>query len=555
MRGKLRRFLTAASALCGIALLGASAVPAAAVTAQTRPCPSYGCDGADPKAVTSWASAPKILDQFTLSSGASLKLYQGKPSWDSYETYAWAEVTLPAKPGVKAWLFDMVSNDFSEEPALINHPSAFRTLSGTTAMFDDGELVRACINDGVQQGCTGGYGVATTSQSREITPVAPCQDHCEQVDPDTVTAWKSGPVRDPAKKVQLASGASAQMVNGTAAYGTPYSWAEADLPTGSRMWLEQYWGMGRWGNIYVPFGGDKGRRTTSGHTDAYYPFTEVRACVTDGTETHCTKDDGTAGVVPTQAPCAQVPCEGADPSTTTWVENNGPRQVASVSAYQGGKVTIYEGRPAWDPEHEYRWAEAELPPNSTKARAWLEYQDEVGAEERMVFTPLTQPGASRTTTGHTGMFVQNPVGSRKIRACFDDGKEWGCEGGFRPSYQQGPDAPCAEPCTGLDPAAVTYFWRGPTEGQRVSLTGGGSVALMTGEPRWSRTGVYAWADGTLPATAGARIWIEDKGADGVYRTIAQRTTSGATGMTGTPSPAVRACVTNGTSTVCTKPGV
>ncbi|MFJ9827820.1 hypothetical protein ACIRSU_26165 [Streptomyces sp. NPDC101160] len=556
MRGKLRRFLTAASALFGIALLGAATVPAAAVTAQTRPCPSKGCDGADPKAVTSWASAPKVIDQFTLSSGASLKLYQGKPSWDSSETYAWAEVTLPAKPGVKAWLSDMIEpNDWTLEPDLIKHPSAFRTVSGTTAMFDDGEFVRACVNDGVQQGCTGGYG-AGVNPAREVAPVVPCQDHCDEVDPDTVTSWSYGPTRDAAKRVQLAGGAWVQIVTGQAYYGTQYSWADTGLPTaGSRMWLEQYEGAGRWGNIWVSIGGDNGRRTTSGHTHAFVSLGELRACVTDGSETRCTKDDGTAAVVPTQAPCAQLPCEGVDASTVTWLENHEPRQVAAVSAYQGGKVTVYEGTPAWDPEHEYRWAEAELPPNSTKARAWLEYQDRVGAEKRLVLTPLARPEASRTTSGRTGMFVANWAGNRRIRACFDDGKEWGCDGGFPPGNIQRPDAPCAEPCTGLDPTTITdWWWSGPTEGQRVTLSGGGSVALKTGDPRWSRTGVYAWADGTVPATAGARIWIEDKGADGVYRTIAERTTSGATGMAGVPSPAVRACVTNGTSTVCTKPG-
>ncbi|MEU8543534.1 hypothetical protein AB0C52_26695 [Streptomyces sp. NPDC048717] len=515
--------------------------------------------------MTSWGTAPAVLDQFTLAGGASLKLYRGKPGWAASDTYAWAEVVLPAKPGVKAWLFDMVDNGMSVEPALIEHPAAFRTVSGTTAMFDKGDFVRACIDDGVQQGCTGGYGVATTSNSRVIAPVPPCGDHCREVDPDIITAWSTGPVRDPAKKVQLASGAWVQIVTGQGAYGMypygsypyRYTWAETGLPTpGSRMWLEQYRGMGRWGNVWGPFGGDGGRRTGSGRTSAFATAAEVRACVTDGTETHCTSEDGTAGVLPTQAPCVEVPCEGVDPSTVgAWLEGHEPDQVAVVSAYQGGKVTVYAGRPAWDPEHEYRWAEAELPPNSTKARAWLEYQDQSGTEERNTFTPLGHPAASRATTGHTGMFVQNGDSRRRIRACFDDGRQWGCEGGFRPSYLQGPDGPCAEPCTGLDPATITTWLHDPTEGQRVTLSGGASVALKTGDPRWSRTGVYAWADGTVPATAGARIWIEDKGADGVYRTIAERTTSGATGMAGVPSPAVRACVTDGTKTVCTAPGV
>ncbi|MFI2791487.1 hypothetical protein ACH5A0_37645, partial [Kitasatospora sp. NPDC018614] len=323
-------------ALTGLIAAGpAQAAPAAAAPA---PCAQPPCEGADPAAVTSWAAAPRVVNQTTLPSGARVKLMAGKPSWDSATEYAWVDGQLNGAKG-QVWLAYNY-NIFDAAYAWRNsdHPRAHRSTSGTTGMFVKstrltGEYAGGCISDGVKQACVGGVRDAAV----KLNTVSPCDPVCNVIDPATqdLSTWAFVD-RPDYDKVTLPSGAWVQQVSGQPQWDRSprFNWAEAgNLPTGAKVWLEEWQGSGRWGEVYTRIDDPRAQLTGDGSTQAF-GLSNMRACVSDGTDTQCTNDPDTETTEPPKAPCASLPCEGIDPATVTdWMPRS-PYQIEDANIYQ-----------------------------------------------------------------------------------------------------------------------------------------------------------------------------------------------------------------------------
>ncbi|MEU7059279.1 hypothetical protein [Streptomyces sp. NPDC046197] len=533
------------------ALTGLSAAgPAQA--AGTPPCTALPCDGADPSAVTSWASAPRVVNQTTLPSGAQVKLMAGKPSWDSGTEYAWVEGKFGSSPG-KFWMsyhYNVFESAFAYRVA--EHPRAYRSTAGTTGMFvkaphNAGEFAAGCLSDGIKTACVGG----TSEKVTRVDDVSPCDPVCKVVDPAAQDLSKWAYVSRPDyRKVTLPSGAWVQQVTAQPRWdrSPQFNWAEAgNLSAGGKVWLEQWQGAGRWGDVYTRITDPRATRTTDGSTLGF-AVSNVRACVTDGTNTRCTQEGDTTE--PTQAPCATLPCKGVDPATVTeWMPNGGPLVIEDANIYQGGRLQIYQGRPAWDPTHVYYWGKAELPPRAGVSAQLMTHEAE-GPDSRPQ-RPVPIPGTALTASGTTPMVGFDPLapGDTRIAGLVNDAKTWAfaTQQGDN-TYQtdiEGTPAPCAaQPCTGLTPASVTAWRVGPAVWKTAKLASGAQVSLYGGLPKWSVSDFYAWAE----TTGGATVWLEDKAPGGEYRKVADGRV-----LAATTGESVRACITDGTQTVCTTP--
>lgn len=539
--------LTLASACAGVVVAG----PAQAA-APAPPCAELPCAGADASAVTSWASAPRVVNQYTLPSGAKIKLMAGKPAWDSATEYTWVDGQLGSVKG-KIWgVYEYNVYESAYAYRNIDHPRSHRSTSGTTAMFVktrrmDGEDAAGCISDATTKACVGG----SIETVQKISQVSPCDPYCKIIDLATQdpAGWRFVD-RPTYRKMTLPSGAWVQQATGYAKWPAPnYNWAEGGhLPAGGRIWLEEWQGEGRWGAVYTPLSHPNASRTTDGSTHAF-AMNSVRACVTDGKDTQCTGNDG--DVAPTaQAPCETLPCEGIDPSTVTeWLPSGEPRVIEDANIYQGGRLKIYKGRPTWDPEHTYYWGEAELPPRAGVS-AQLMTHEAKGLDGR-VQRPVPVPGTQVTASGKTKMFAVHPLapGDKQIAGFVNDGKTWAFAtqqgDNMYQSDREGPAAaPCAtQPCVGVTPASVTDWQVDTAAWKSAKLKSGAEVSLRGGRPAWSLTDFYAWAE----TTGSAKVWLEDKApGDAEYRKIAEAGLLGAT-----TGELVRACVSDGTETACT----
>ncbi|QNE73778.1 hypothetical protein F0344_03410 [Streptomyces finlayi] len=539
----------------------ASAAPASpgsgARAVQAAPCPTLPCQGSDPGSVTAWhtGGAPKVLKEAVLASGSRLRLYTGKPAWDTSGTiYSWAEVTLTGTSQGRGWLRteDNLGDGINIRTTL-EHPRSYRVTSGTTGMFLH-DTTRfgvvyangACVTDGKETGCVN----ATYSS---VVPNGPCTGWCSEADPDAIAASDWAYVdRSDLDRVTLPSGASVQKVDGRLKQGSYLGWAEGQLTSaGGRFWLEAWQGAGRWGDVYTEFTPEGASRTTSGSTRAYSWLPELRACVSDSSGTACTRDPDATTTAPTQAPCATLPCEGVDSSTVTeWMPNYGPDLVEDANIYQGGRLRIWQGRPAWDPHHMYYWGEAELPTGSTGVFATLMTHSKSGADSRAQ-RPVPVPGTRLTTTGRTKMIALDPLTDKKIAGLVVDGRNWAFatqqDDNMSLSDKEGTMGPCApgEICEGVAPSTVTQWASVATDWSTAALPGGQRVTLSGGRPAWSVSDYYAWAHTTATGTT---VWLEDRAPGGAYTKVADGKV-----MKATSGQSVRACISDGTTTACTKP--
>ncbi|WP_371612030.1 hypothetical protein [Streptomyces clavifer] len=560
-RGLWRRLRKRVVPLAVLAL-GATLLTTPAAAAVTRavgpaPCPQLPCQGSDPGAVTAWQSggAPKLVKEAVLASGTRIKLYTGRPAWDTAGwVYSWAEVQLSGVGADKGrgWLKteENLGDGINIESAL-EHPRSYRDSSGTTGMYVY-DTTRygvvhangACVTDGRETGCVN----ATTS---EVESVGPCAGWCSDADPEAipVSDW-SYVERSPYDRVQLPSGASVQKADGRLKQGSYLGWAEGELPAGGRFWLEAWQGAGRWGEVYTEFTPEGASRTESGSTRAYSWLPELRACVSDSTGTACTRDPDAATTAPTEAPCAVLPCRDVDPaSVTEWMPNYEPRQVEDADIYQGGRLKIYEGRPAWDPYHLYYWGEAELPPGRAGVSATLMTHTATGVDSRAQ-RPVPLPGTRLTASGTTRMTPLDPLSDGKIAGLVVDGRNWAFAthqgNNMYMTAEEGPVGPCApgEACEGVKPASVTKWTSVATDWATAVLPGGAAVTLSGSRPDWSVSDYYAWAHSTAQ---GATVWLEDRKPDGSYEKVA-----GDAEMRATSGRYVRACISQGSATACTK---
>ncbi|NUT26255.1 MAG: hypothetical protein HOV84_10100 [Streptomyces sp.] len=486
-----------------------------------------------------------------LASGARIRFYTGKPAWDpAQQVYSWAEATLPGKGRV--WLrTEQNEGDGINIITPLAHPRSYRDTSGTTGMFLH-ETSRygvvyangACVTDGTQTACV-------TASYSEVKPAGPCEGWCSDADPTAIAKddW-SYVSRPDYRRVQLPSGAWVQHAEGRLKQGSYLNWAEGALPGGGRIWLESWQGTGRWGEVWTEFTPTGASRTTSGSTRAYSWLPTLRACVRDSSGTACTSDADAATTAPTQAPCAKLPCEGIDPaSVTEWMPNYDPSLLEDANIYLGGRLKIYEGRPAWDPYHLYYWGEAELPPGATGVSATLMTHAAGGSDSREK-RPEAIPGARLTASGKTKMFALDPLSAKKIAGLVVDGKNWSFAtrqgNNMSQTDVEGPVGPCApgSACDGILPGSVTKWSSPATDWATAALPSGKKVTLRGGKPNWSVTDYYAWAHSTA---TDAPVWLEDRQPDGTYSKVAT------TEMKATTGQQVRACISEGTTTVCTKP--
>ncbi|MEV3929454.1 hypothetical protein [Streptomyces sp. NPDC049944] len=550
-----------AAAAVGAALLTAPTVQAAPAAAQAAPCPQLPCEGADPGQVTAWQSggAPKVLKQTTLASGTTIIQYTGKPSWDASggRTYTWAEVRFGT--GVqngRLWL--RTEDNWGDGINIITtlqHPRSYRATTGTTGMFLYSTSVpqgtyanSACVTDGRERGCLGQY-------AAEVVPLGPCEGWCAEVaDPVAVpqSDW-SYVERSEYDRAELPSGASVQQVAGRLKQGSYLGWAEGELPSGGRFWLEAWQGEGRWGQVYSALPRDGASRTATGSTRAFSWLPELRACVSDATGTECTRDEGSMATTPPEAPCSTLPCTGIDPaSVTEWMPNYEGDVVEDANIYLGGRLKIYQGRPAWDPYHMYYWGEAELPPGRNDVSATLMKHSSSGADSRTA-RPVPLPGGRLTASGTTKMVALDPLSGDEIAGLVVDGEKWAFAtrqgNNIDKTSVQGPIGPCApgQACEGVSPSAVTTWSSKATEWAAATLPGGARVTLSGGRPDWSVTDHYAWAHSD---TAGVTVWLEDKQSGGTYAKVAD-----ADKLKATEGRFVRACLSDGTTTECTQPMV
>ncbi|MFF1764870.1 hypothetical protein [Streptomyces sp. NPDC058249] len=551
----LLALLPGLTGLTGPTTITAARAAAPARAAAAAPCPALPCEGADPSAVDSWAAAPRLVRQSTLPSGARVKLMAGRPSWDSGTEYSWVEGQFTAGKG-RTWLvYEYNVFDAAYAYRTPEHPRSYRTTPGTTGMFvksprNAGEDAAGCVSDGADTACVGGVNEETV----KTAAAEPCDPVCKIVDPATqdLTTWDYVS-RPDYRKVTLPSGAWVQQVTGRPKWDRSphFEWAEAGkLPAGGKVWLEEWQGAGRWGEVYTRVTDPKSARTTDGSTHAF-ALNNVRACVTDGTDTKCTQDGDTTE--PPKAPCDTLPCAGVDPATVTeWTPNGEPTVVEDANVYQGGRLTIYEGRPAWDPAHDYYWGTAELPPRAGVSAQLMTHENK-GPDFRAQ-RPVPIPGASLTASGTTKMYALNPLapGNTQIAGLVHDGKTWAFATHQGDNMYQtdveGPPAPCAaQPCTGVPAASVTAWRAGSSAWQTARLTSGAQVSLHGGRPTWSVSDFYAWAQLTQ-ASGTATAWLEDRTPDGPYRRVADAGT-----LSATSGEYVRACVSDGTETACTTP--
>ncbi|MEU0132712.1 hypothetical protein ABZ172_01535 [Streptomyces sp. NPDC006296] len=549
------------------AVLAAAAVSAALLTAPTAqaaraaepaPCPQLPCEGADPGKVTAWQSggAPKVFKETTLASGTRIVQYTGKPAWDtsSGRTYTWAEVHFGS--GVengRLWL-RAVDNwgDGINIITPVDHPRAYRGTDGTTGMFLYSTSVprgtyanSACVSDGTERGCL-------TEYSAEVVPWGPCEGWCAEADPKAIPAsdW-SYVERSDYHRVELPSGASVQQASGRLKQGGYLGWAEGVLPAGGRYWLEAWQGSGRWGEVYSELPRDGASRTATGSTRAFSWLPELRACVSDSTGTECTTDGEDMATPPAQAPCATLPCTGIDPaSVTEWMPLYDPEVVEDADIYQGGRLKIYKGRPAWDPYHFYYWGEAELPPGRDGVSATLMKHASGGPDSRTA-RPEPLPGGRLTASGKTKMIALDPLSGDQIAGLVADGKKWAFAthqgNNIYQTSVQGPIGPCApgEACEGVTPDKVTTWSSKATDWDTAELPNGARVTLSGGRPDWSVSDDYAWAHS---ASSGVTVWLEDKQPGGTYAKVAD-----AGVLKATDGRRVRACLSDGTTTRCTTP--
>lgn len=553
-----RGAVLAVAAVSAALLTAPTAQAAPAARAAVAPCPVLPCEGADPGQVTGWQSggAPKVLKQTTLASGTTIIQYTGKPAWDSAgRTYTWAEARFGS--GVtkgRLWLRATENvGDGMNITTTVEHPRSSRDTSGTTGMFvysntaPQGTYANgACATDGAERGCLDQY-------AAEVVPVGPCEGWCGEVsDPGAVPAsdW-SYVERSPYDRVELPSGASVQQVAGRLKQGSYLGWAEGELPSGGRFWLEAWQGQGRWGQVYSEFTRTGASRTSTGSTRAFSWLPELRACVSDMTGTRCTRDNDDMATAPAEAPCDTLPCTGIDPaSVTEWMPNYDGDVVEDADIYLGGRLRIHEGRPAWDPYHLYYWAEAELPPGRPAVSATLMTQAASGHDNRPA-RPVPLAGGRLTASGTTTMFALDPLSADKIAGLVVDGKKWAFAtrqgANLYQTSVQGPVGSCApgQACEGISPGAVTTWSSKATEWAAATLPSGARVTLSGGRPDWSVTDHYAWAHSD---TAGVTVWLEDKESGGTYAKVAD-----ADRLKATEGRFVRACLSDGTTTECTRP--
>ncbi|MEU0148763.1 hypothetical protein ABZ119_22765 [Streptomyces sp. NPDC006288] len=494
------------------------------------------------------------MKEATLASGTRITLYTGKPAWDTSRTYAWAQVRLGT--GVtkgRAWL--RAEEDWGDginTTKTLEHPRSYRDTTGTTGMFQYSTTAprsaytnSACVADGAERGCVDSYGA-------EVVPIGSCEGWCSEADPGAIPAsdW-SYVERSEYDRVELPSGAFVQKADGRLKQGTYLGWAEGGLPAGGRMWLEAWQGQGRWGQVYTEFTPEGASRTTTGSTRAYSWLPELRACVSDSTGTKCTRDNDATTTAPTQAPCAKLPCTGIDPaSVTEWMPNYGPRVVEDAKVYLGGRFTIYQGRPAWDPHHLYYWGEAELPPGREDVSATLMRHASGGADFR-TSRPEPLAGARLTASGKTKMVALDPLSGAEIAGLVVDGKKWAFAtqqgNNIYQESTEGPIGPCApgEACEGVASGSVTAWASVATDWATVALPSGARVTLAGSRPQWSVTDYYAWA---RTDAQNVTAWLEDKAPGGSYAKVADAGT-----MKATDGRSVRACLSDGTTTKCTTP--
>lgn len=545
------------------ASLTAAAVTAALLTAPTAtaaaapaPCPQLPCEGADPGQVTAWQTggAPKVLKETTLASGTRITLYTGKPAWDAGRTYAWAQVQLGSGVAeARVWLRAEENwGDGINTTTTLEHPRSYRDTTGTTGMFQYSTAIpqgaytnSACVSDGTERACVASYGA-------EVVPVGPCEGWCADADPDAIPAsdW-SYVERSTTDRVELPSGAYVQKADGRLKQGTYLGWAEGGLPAGGRFWLEAWQGQGRWGQVYTEFTPAGASRTTTGSTRAYSWLPELRACVSDATGTECTRDEDVTATAPTQAPCAKLPCTGIDPaSVTEWMPTYDPDVVEDANIYLGGRFTIYQGRPTWDPYHMYYWGQAELPPGRDDVSATLMKHASGGADSRTT-RPEPLPGARLTASGTTKMVALDPLSGEEIAGLVVDGKKWAFAthqgNNIYQTSTQGPIGPCTpgQACEGVAPGTVTTWASVATDWATATLPSGARVTLAGSRPQWSVTDYYAWA---RTDTQGVTAWLEDKRPGSSYEKVADAGT-----MKATDGRSVRACLSDGTTTRCTTP--
>ncbi|WP_406465484.1 hypothetical protein OHB07_31920 [Streptomyces sp. NBC_00111] len=548
-----------AAAAVGAALLTAPTALAAPAAAQAAPCPQLPCEGADPGQVTAWQSggAPKVLKQTTLASGTTIIQYTGKPAWDASggRTYTWAEVRFGT--GVqngRLWL--RTEDNWGDGINIITplqHPRSYRATTGTTGMFVYSTSIpqgtyanSACVTDGSERGCLNQY-------AAEVVPLGPCEGWCAEIaDPVAVrqSDW-SYVERSAYDRVELPSGASVQQVAGRLKQGSYLGWAEGELPSGGRFWLEAWQGQGRWGQVYSALPRDGASRTATGSTRAFSWLPELRACVSDATGTECTRDGDFMATTPPEAPCSTLPCTGIDPaSVTEWMPNYEGDVVEDANIYLGGRFKIYQGRPAWDPYHMYYWGEAELPPGRDDVSATLMKHASSGADSRTA-RPVPLPGGRLTASGTTKMVALDPLSGDEIAGLVVDGKKWAFAtqqgNNIDKTSVQGPVGLCApgQTCEGISPGAVTTWSSKATEWAAATLPSGARVTLSGGRPDWSVTDHYAWAHSD---TAGVTVWLEDKQSGGTYAKVAD-----ADKLKATDGRWVRACLSDGTTTKCTTP--
>lgn len=557
-RARLRWWSRCASAVAAAVTAALLTAPTAtaAPAAAAAPCPQLPCEGADPGLVTAWASggAPKVLKETTLASGTRITLYTGKPAWDTSRTYAWADVRFGA--GVTAghaWLRAEENwGDGINIKVTLQHPRSYRDTTGTTGMFVYSTSIpqgaytnSACVTDGTQRGCVASYGA-------EVVPAGPCEGWCPDADPDAIPASDWSYVDRPEyRRVELPSGAFVQKVDGRLKQGSYLGWAEGGLPAGGRFWLEAWQGEGRWGPVYTAFTPAGASRTTTGSTRAYSWLPELRACVSDATGTQCTRDPDATATVPSQAPCAELPCTDIDPaSVTEWMPSYKPYVMEEANIFQGGSLKIYRGRPAWDPHHMYYWGEAELPPGRADVSATLMRHPSGGADSRTA-RPEPLPGARLTASGTTKMVALDPLSKDEIAGLVVDGKDWAFAtqqgNNIDKSWTTGAIGPCApgQRCEGVLASSVTTWASVATDWATVALPSGARVTLTGSRPKWSVTDYYAWARTDSP---GVTAWLEDRQPGGSYAKVADAGT-----MKATDGRAVRACVSDGTTTKCTTP--
>lgn len=547
------------SALMTAPTATAAGAPAStkAAAAQPAPCPLLPCEGSEPGSVTAWhtGGAPKLLKEVVLASGSRLRMYTGKPAWDTSATvYSWAEVTLTGTTQGRGWLRTEENlGDGINTRSTMEHPRSYRDTTGTTGMFlfnttryGVADANAACITDGRQTGCVNDT-VST------VVPNGPCAGWCSDADPTTIPAsdWSSV-YRSEYERVALPSGASVQMVDGRLKQGSYLGWAEGQLTgSGGRFWLEAWQGAGRWGEVYTEFTPEGASRTTSGSTHAYSWLPQLRACVSDSSGTACTQDPDATTTAPTQAPCATLPCTGIDSSTVTeWMPNYEPRLVEDASVYQGGRLKVWQGRPAWDPHHMYYWGEAELPTGRPGVFATLMTHSDSGVDSR-VQRPVPIPGTRLTATGRTKMTALDPLSSKEIAGLVVDGKTWAFatrqDDNLSTNDKEGAMGPCApgEICEGVAPSTVTKWASVATDWSTARLPGGQQVTLSGSRPSWSVSDYYAWAHTTATGTT---VWLEDRVPGGTYTKVAAEKV-----MKATTGQSVRACISDGTTTACTKP--